>query len=387
MDKKPNRNYSFHHLTVTSSDDLEQSLEVLNDINSYNPFLSSSDTDWIDNLYSKVFPLPQSARHKETFKSIVINLSLRKSAISINLSKQYYKDTDKPDFLLPTSISSICEQLEVKGYCQLIKGFKPKGKDGIPTELKPTNKLIDLIPKTPQYEIAEEGLIRTRGFTFDSIPEEVEQRREVLKRYNRTVEPENMLYSSFKDGFDVNGRFFGSAVCVMPKEDRRNIQINGESTVEVDIQNCIPFILSASELKKELPGDVYVQANVPRGIVKHALLIALNSTSKDTARQAIQHKLNGHDDYEGPTAHEILNRLEIAYPDLARYFYTGIGTKIMRIESHCMERFMCSMLDKGIKFYPIHDSVRVPASYKEIVVEELQKAFTVNGVSPTVHFE
>ncbi|TKB05501.1 hypothetical protein [Desulforhopalus sp. IMCC35007] len=59
----------------------------------------------------------------------------------------------------------------------------------------------------------------------------------------------------------------------------------------------------------------------------------------------------------------------------------------MYLEAQCMAKFMRSMLDKGIKFYPIYDSVRVPISKKDIAQEELKKAFTVNGIEPVIHEE
>ncbi len=195
-----------------------------------------------------------------------------------------------------------------------------------------------------------------------------------------------MLFASYKDGFDVNGRFHGSAVVVMPKEERKNIEINGEQTMEIDIRNCIPFVLSASYLGKPLPGDVYDLDNVSRGAVKLALLLALNCKSKEQARRALQAELNSAFE-EQVTAAGILEMLEESYPVLAAHFYSSVGTKLMRIESRCMERFMRRMLDLGIKHYPIYDSGRVPVSAKSVVKEELMKAFTINGIEPVLHEE
>lgn len=385
--KKHKRNLGFPDVRFLPPDDRRMSLEILSDIHSYNPFLVSSDHTWIDDLYKEVYPLAVSRMHRYTCGTIIANLVLRKGPLAINISKQSYRDTNIPSELVPSALSDICHTLHKKGYLLLKRGQKVEGEFSVPTEIEPTEKLLALVPKDYRTEISHDGLIQIKGFAPTTIPEEIEETRQLLKRYNRTVESENMLYASFKDGFDVNGRFHGSKVCVMPKEDRKKLSINGECVVEVDIQNCMPFLLYASELTKKIAGDFYDLPGVSRQAAKMAVMMALNCSSKRQARGALQAELNGLGYSETLKASEILNILERTHPDLAKYFYKGIGTKLMRLESRCMERFLGRMLELEIKVYPIYDSVVAPASKKEIVAEEFKKAFTVNGIEPTIHFE
>lgn len=387
--KPTRRNHSFSDLTRNEeylNGELKPSLKFLRDINGYNPYLVTEDTEWIDNLYKEIYPMSPSRKHKATFRSIIVNLALRKDAITISLSRENYQDISLPKEIAPSAITGICEDLHKKGYLSVVKGFKVKASIAVPTELRPFKKLLDRIPVGFRTEIAEEGLIQIKGFTPGEIPEHVENTRQVLKRYNRTVESENHLFASFKDGFDVNGRFHGSTVCTMRKEDRKDIMIDGEKTIEIDIRNCIPSLLSASELGKLLPGDVYAIDGIPRAIVKKAMLCALNCESRRQAQNALQKYLNADVDTT-LKASEVLDALEDSAGELSDFFYTARGTRLMRIESSCMEKFMVSMLDKGIKVYPIYDSVRVPISKSGIVEEELKKAFTINGVEPVVHVE
>lgn len=195
--------------------------------NRSNPFLISQDTDWIDTLYKALYPLPVSPRHKETFKNILTNISLRKSEMYLQLSKDSYKGMCRPEYFVPSKVSSICSDLETKGYLKVNRGHKYEGSSGVASTIEPTEKLLTLIPDGMSYSIMEEGLVIPKEFTYDSFPQSALDTRALLLEYNKTVEPENMLYASHKGGFEINGRFTGSSVCIMKKEDRKNLKIDG----------------------------------------------------------------------------------------------------------------------------------------------------------------
>jgi hypothetical protein len=276
--------------------------------------------------------------------------------------------------------------LENKGYLVVKRGYKLKGKNGVPTIIEPTKDLLSLIPPNMSYEIMEEGLVIPKEFTYDTFPPSAIATRKLLLEYNKTVEPENILYASHKGGFEINGRFTGSSVINMRNQDRKDILINGEPTVELDISNCLPFILYASELEDELSGDAYEIEGIPRKLAKQAFMIAINTPARSWALRGIQSKINFEHKGLPHNASYILDQLERNHPELTEdYLYKGLGPHLMHLEAQCMALFMRSMLDKGIKFYPIYDSVRVPISKKAIAEEELKKAFTIHGIEPVIH--
>lgn len=351
--------------------------------NRNNPFLSSPDTAWIEDLYRSIYRLSPSPRHRDTFRNIITNLSLRKESIFISLDKGAYKDTHLPSYFVPSKVSEICNMLHRKGYVELSKGHKLPGQAGVATVLEPTEKLLSLIPPGMSYTILEEGLVIPKEFTPDTFPPEILEIKKLLSKYNRTVEPENMLYATHKGSFDVDGRFTGSKVILMPSEDRKNLKINGEDTIELDVSNCLPFLLYADSAGQQLSSDAYDIDGYPRKLAKKGFLKAMNCESRERARKAIQSEMNLN--YKGKDANHLLDRLEESHPRVKGLFYSGIGRRLMHLESSCMATFMRSMLDKGIKFYPIYDSVRVPVSKRDIAKEELRKAFTIDAIEPRIH--
>ncbi len=352
--------------------------------NKNNPWLISSETDWINTLYSQLYPLPKSLRHKATFTNIILNLSLRRSMISTPLSKVKHKDTYLPSTFLPSSVSEITNELHRRGYVVLHRGHKNEGARGTRSTIEPTDALLSLIPPGMTYAIHEEGLVVPKGFIPESFPPYALEVRELLKEYNKTVEYENMLYATHKGSFDIDGRFTGSSVQLMRSQDRKNIKIDGEDTIEIDISNCIPFLLTASVLGRGLNGDAYKLDGIPRKLAKTSFLITINSKSREKAQNAIQLELNFKYKLDRNATY-ILNEIERVNPDLVEFLYKENGRSLMFEESRCMAKFVRSMLDKGIKFYPIYDSVRVPLSKRDIATEELKKAFTVGGVEPVIH--
>lgn len=350
---------------------------------SFNPYISTEDGGWLQRLYSALYPLPRSLRHYETFCIIILNLALRRESVYLQIHKGAYTGIKMPAEFLPSGISEICNTLHRAGYIILEKGFNVPGGVKKTTTIAPTKDLLELIPEELSLIYRREGLIVTKEFSPTEYPDDVLEREEVLERYNHTVEPENWLYATYKGSFEVDGRMHGSSVITMSKQQRRYVLIDGEETVELDISSCIPHLLYATELKREVPKEIYRLPGAPREIVKKAIVIALNCESREAARSAIQSRINiGQWKNLHYTASQLLDAIEAKHPELKEYLYKGLGRKLMNAESLCMTRFMRRMLDMGIKHYPIYDSVRVPVSRDKEVEEELRRAFTINGFTP-----
>ncbi|WP_136796039.1 hypothetical protein [Desulfosediminicola ganghwensis] len=352
----------------------------------FNVWITSSDTDWIEDLYNTLYPLPGSMRHRETFQIILLNMAMRRDCIYLDLHKSRYTGTNLPVSFLPSKVSEICGMLERNRYLEIDKGYNVSGGMKKATLVAPSSSLLDLIPSEITFSYQRDGLIVTKDFTPSSYPPDVVERQEALEAYNKTVEPQNMLYATYKGSFAVDGRFTGSSVISMSKERRRHIAIQGEKTVEIDVSNCIPFLLYAKHLSQPVPCDVYRIDELPRGLVKKAVLMAVNCESREEARKAIQSELNlGKHGEVKQSASYILQQIETMNPDILEYLYVGEGRRLMNLESCCMTMFMKIMLSMTIPFYPIYDSVRVPESYRKVAEKVLKEAFTVNGVMPGTH--
>ena len=357
----------------------------------YNEWIitTSDETEWIDNIiYSDCYPLlNKSKRHRCTFRSIILNLSMRKEQINIQIDRKAYTGkTCLPATFLPSGVSEICNTLDRKGYIRLEKGYKYSGSTGTSTTIEPTDKLLDLVSKeTIKYQIHKDGLIKVKAFDPVNYPPDVLEAQEVLWEYNKTVEPENLLYATYKDDFDQDGRFTGSNVILMKSGDRKFLKIHGEDTFEIDVRNALPHILYALELGVKLEDDAYEIPDYPRKLVKMCLLIMLNCSTRGKARSAIQGELNSKYLAQGYVANDLLLSIEVKHADLQDYFYRMVGRKLMNLEARCMCLFLKKTLQLGIKVYPIYDSAIGAVSDYEVVYKHFQESFTIDGIEPTIH--
>lgn len=352
----------------------------------FNPWLSSDDDSWMSDIYSDCFPLQGTKKHKATFGITLSNLAIATEPISICLDKRYYRSLrKKPKEFTPTNISNICNALKDNGFVSLKKGHNYRGSSAVSSTIYSTDKLLVLIPESTTFNIQREGLIVIKEFDPPEVyPDHVMEAEEVLYEYNQTVKPRDMLYATYKGGFGVDGRFHGSSIICMRKEDRRTFKMDTEETFEVDVKNCLPALLYASERGMECPGDAYDVPGVPRDLAKVAMLVLLNCVERRKAVQALQGEINRkhHGRYK---ANDVLMSIEHKHQKLESFFYSGIGRRLMNIESRCMCRFLGEMLDKGVKVHPIYDSVIGKVSDRAPIRDSFARSFTVNGVPPVIH--
>ena len=351
----------------------------------FNPWLETDDYSWTSKVYEDCFPLATRSKHRPTHDIIVTNLAVApEETINIFIDKHRYTGMKKPQQFAPTPISEICRVLATKGYLELTRGYSYED-NAEASSIRATDKLIDLIPDGLRFRINRQGLIVPKDFTPPAVyPPDVQEAEDVLYRYNDTVEPWNMLYATYKDGFDVNGRFTGSSVICMKKELRRSIRIDGEETFEADVKNCIPSLLYAMGLSMECPGDAYEINGIPRDLAKRALLICLNCYTELKAVRAIRKIIT--EEYSGQfDAGDVVNAVWAKHVPIQDHFFTAVGLRLMNLESRCMRHLMAEMLDEGVKLYPIYDSVIAKQSDRDIVVDAFTRSFTVNGIPPVIH--
>lgn len=353
-----------------------------------NWYSEANRTDWITGIHSSMYPGKKKRAHKLTFAAIVTNLGMHNSPMNILLDKTSYRSPEEkspwPEYLSRNGVSEICNSLQQHEYATLIRGYRFEGmKSGVPSSLSPTEKLLGCVPPGLRFRIAAEGLIRVKGFSPESYPAEVEEVRDLLGDYNEMVEPENMLYATYKGGFLVDGRFTGSAIINMPKQDRGKLRVDGQQMFEADVVNAQSFLLYASRLKRRFEGDAYEILGIPRKWSKLAMVMLLNCKTREQARQALQGKMNS-DFPLDLSAAEILEAMEKKHAVANEFFYTEIGRKLMHLESQCMAQFLGQIVQKEIKGYPIYDSVLAPVKHQREVVKLFKKAFTVNGIQANV---
>ncbi len=191
----------------------------------------------------------------------------------------------------------------------------------------------------------------------------------------------------FNEKLSQGGRCYaeGGGWQILSKAERLQLQIAGESVVEVDYSQFHPA-LAYAELGFAAPPDAYDVPGAGRPLVKIAFNIMLNGRSRHGARWEIAHAKEmaplvlGLDCPEGVSAFEveaarpgylraamwaaqgIINALLAKHAPIASLFFTSVGLRLQRMDSDIAEGVMREMRRREIVVLPVHDSFLAPAS-------------------------
>ncbi len=206
----------------------------------------------------------------------------------------------------------------------------------------------------------------------------------------RTNEANTMIYNSLavnlyrvfsRGDFKYGGRFFGGEYQQMNKQERKEILIYGNKTVEADYSGLhLNMLYHLSGL--EFSDDPYLAVSDDlelRKVLKLISLIAINAIKRDKAIKAINHAR-----YENWEMHQLLNSKNIksdellawfekAHHKIAKHFYSDEGVRLQNIDSQIAEQVLKHFTKQGIACLCIHDSFIVEEKYKdelEIVMQE-----------------
>ena len=233
-----------------------------------------------------------------------------------------------------------------------------------------------------------------------------------LRNYNRYLSGQEVMLSddwkafpdmiqmrrTFTDAsWEKGGRLYGGEYQQLSKQHRKDIQINGCATVEVDIKSCHPtmaFAAAGIDWYRKHNREIYdLGTNKwPRDIIKRAFNIMLNSNRRKQAVQALRN-LSTDDlatdegyfvEYKG-WAKELVHLIEDTYPELADIFYGDCGNTFMKMEGDICSQVIQKCMNMDIPVLTIHDSFTCPEQHKETVSKLVHDAFTdIVGVSCVV---
>ena len=164
----------------------------------------------------------------------------------------------------------------------------------------------------------------------------------------------------------------------MPKNARKQIMIGGEPVVEIDFKTLHPAILYA-EAGAELPEDSYSLEGWPRALVKVALLVLINASTRPKARAALaQHDAMAAVAPKGSqeayaAADRLIEDVKRMHRPIARFFHSDKGAELMSIDAEMAEAVMGIMMMAGIVVLPVHDSFLVQRSQADKLEETMQR--------------
>jgi hypothetical protein len=178
------------------------------------------------------------------------------------------------------------------------------------------------------------------------------------------------VYRVFNNGtFENGGRFYGAWWQGIPKKYRPHITINGKRTVEVDYSALHPTILY-SELGLEMPDDPYEIGVSSREVVKRAFNALINAKSTNIK------PVEGFSEAgAGMKWTEFLKMVKAHFAPFKRYFGTGYGLKLQRLDSDIAEAVMLKFAQRGIPILPIHDSFIVHHGHEDLLRKVMEEKF------------
>ena len=205
----------------------------------------------------------------------------------------------------------------------------------------------------------------------------------LLKEYMPEITDNNSKYIRIFNNSDFNqgGRFYCHWSQNVPRWFRKHILIDGKETIELDYSNLHIAMLYCLENIKPPAGDLY---NIPgistehRRIIKKSFNIILNSDKKSDALKAIENErrdIEGETGIISPLPKYLYSRISETHSALKKYFCTGYGTFLQRLDSDLSERIFLQLNSQGICVLCIHDSFIVNTEYKDELYKSMRNHF------------
>ena len=163
------------------------------------------------------------------------------------------------------------------------------------------------------------------------------------------------LQRIFNVDFENGGRFYGGFWQQIPSEFRTRLTIYNSRTFEQDYSS-IHFAILYNEIGEPLTKDPYHFGGVDRKTNKLVLNFMLNSKNLEACVGACRKsekvtKPNGFKTWK-----DYVLYLQSEHEPIKKYFFTGYGLKLQKIDSDLAEQVLLEMHDKGKVILPIHDS-------------------------------
>lgn len=177
-------------------------------------------------------------------------------------------------------------------------------------------------------------------------------------------------------------------------DNRLLAKIDGEVVAEVDLKNShllMMYLLTSSNFPS---GDLYAIDNTTgsRSSLKFLTMLLINC-NKQGAKTAARNHFNGvswadrkkvkilKNDYD--TVEAVLDDMELIrchHVEVADWFnIKNLGTKLMKLEANIMQLAMTRLMDEGLIFFDIHDSLLVKKSDADKVAYEFRLAYSNIG--------
>ena len=261
----------------------------------------------------------------------------------------------------------------------------------VPNESDQVEKALREYPDTPSSNQMREYLklinqnmlshwydLYVADDTYVLMQKEIATRRARNKQDKDKLQPVNLSKRTLRrvfgrGSFERGGRFYGGWWQNIPSAYRSVISINGKRTIEMDYSQYHPNILY--NLHQAVLGnrDAYdrILGHEHRDLSKQIFNACLNA-SKELKRPPKCMKIS----HTGKTWKDIKRCLFTAHPQIKEAFFTDQGMELQYRDSQMAEQVMLTFAKAEKPILPVHDSFLVLIDDKELLLEEMQSAYT-----------
>ena len=151
---------------------------------------------------------------------------------------------------------------------------------------------------------------------------------------------------------------------------RKNLDINGESVIELDF-NAHHLRILYARVGAEMPVDPYTVPGFDRATGKVAMLITINAKTERSATQATSDRC----EISWRESKELIGKLKELNRPIAGFFHSDAGRMLQRIDSDIMDDAVYSLVSERIACIPVHDSIIVANHHQKELRDAMAAAW------------
>jgi len=267
------------------------------------------------------------------------------------------------------------ECIRLKNENKRLVGYEDNGQtNGMRARLERWNKFLH--QQWTDLYVTDEQFKNLYKSTSDDEENDLDPNWEEQQKPLHVDLTRRRLYRVFNNGsFNNGGRFYGGWWQSVPSEWRQFITVNWYPARELDYSNMQPAMLYA---KVGLPLESYAyevdgvpQTEKNKKLIKKTFLQIINATKgmkapddKQTAELP-----NGWD------WKQLREAIEAKHEPIRKFFRSGIGVELQRIDSDIAETVMLTMMEHGMLILPIHDSFIVRRGHHLALKDHMARAY------------
>jgi hypothetical protein len=196
----------------------------------------------------------------------------------------------------------------------------------------------------------------------------------------------NHVVRIFNNGdWNQGGRLYGYWPMNLSKGERHYLSIDGEPLADLDFGSCFVALLHVHDgtgFDPDAPDPFLIKGYEEyRDTIKECAYAILNALHRI---KNYPEGIGQEDGSRPPMRWTDMEEVIFAHvPLFEQYRYTGLGLRLMRLESDILIAVLLDLIERGIGFVPMHDGTMVPESKKEVTRHLMLKhyrAITGQGI-------